>query len=163
MSEADDRLADLLGQVDRTMWILTVAAEGERSGCLIGFGTQASIDPPRHLACVSRQNHTFAPAMAADHVALHACPDEPALTLARLFGEETGDEVDKFSRCAWHEGPEGQPVLDDVPAWFVGRVLDRLDLGDHIGLLLEPVAVEGQLEGVLTFERAQHLDPGHPA
>ena len=35
-------------------------------------------------------------------------------------------------------GPEGIPVLDGVPGWFAGRVLDRLDLGDHIGLWLEP-------------------------
>lgn len=163
MTQAQDDLAELLGGLDRTMWILTVAAGGERSGCLMGFGTQASIDPCRFLACVSRTNHTFAPATASDHVAVHACPDQPDLALARLFGEETGDEIDKFARCSWHEGPEGQPVLDDVPAWFVGRVLDRLDLGDHVGLLLEPVAVEGELRGVLTFERAKDLDPGHSA
>jgi len=163
MTGAEDELAELLGSLDRTMWILTVSVDGERSGCLMGFATQASIDPPRFLACVSRANHTFAPAMAADHVAVHACPDEPDLVLARLFGEETGDDIDKFARCAWHEGPQGQPVLDDVPAWFVGRVVDRLELGDHVGLLLEPVTVEGVLDGVLTFERAGDLDPGHPA
>ncbi len=161
MSEAEDALGELLGGLDRTMWILTVAAGDERSGCLMGFATQASLDPPRFLACVSRQNHTFRVALAADHVAVHACPDEPDLALARLFGEETGDEIDKFARCDWHEGPEGQAVLAGVPGWFVGRVLDQLDLGDHVGLLLEPVAVEGTLDGVLTFERAQDLDAAH--
>ena len=143
------------------MWILTVAAGGERSGCLMGFATQASLDPPRFLACVSRDNHTFGVAEQAGYVAVHACPDEPDLALARLFGEETGDEIDKFARCEWHDGPEGQPVLDDVPAWFVGRILERFALGDHVGLLLEPVAVEGELDGVLTFERAQDLDAAH--
>lgn len=161
MSEAEDALAELLGGLDRTMWILTVAAGDERSGCLMGFATQASLDPPRFLACLSRENHTFRVALAADHVAVHACPDEPDLALARLFGEETGDEIDKFARSDWHEGPEGQAVLAGVPGWFVGRVLDQLDLGDHVGLLLEPVAVEGTLDGVLTFERAQDLDAAH--
>ncbi len=88
-------------------------------------------------------------------------PTSPTSTLARLFGEETGDEIDKFARCAWHEGPEGQPVLDDVPGWFVGRILERFDLGDHVGLLLTPVAVAGGLDDVLTFERAQDLDAAH--
>lgn len=161
MTEAEDRLAELLGGLDRTMWILTLAAGGERSGCLMGFATQASLDPPRFLACLSRDNHTFRVAEQAGYAAVHACPDEPDLALARLFGEETGDEIDKFARCEWREGPEGQPVLDGAPAWFVGRVLDRLDLGDHVGLLLEPVAVEGELAGVLTFERAQDLDAAH--
>lgn len=161
MTEPEDALAELLGGLDRTMWILTVAADGERSGCLMGFATQASIEPPRFLACVSRANHTFGVVEDAEFVAVHACPDEPDLALARLFGEETGDEVDKFARCAWQEGPEGQPVLDDVAGWFVGRVLERFDLGDHVGFLLEPVAVEGGLDGVLTFERAQGLDAAH--
>ena len=161
MTEAEDGLAELLGGLNRTMWILTVAAEGERSGCLMGFATQASLEPPRFLACVSKANHTFGVIERADHVAVHACPDEPDLELASLFGEETGDEIDKFSRCAWHDGPEGQPVLEGVPAWFVGRIEARHDLGDHVGFLLAPVAVDGELEGVLTFERAQDLDAAH--
>ena len=161
MTEAEDALAELLGGLDRTMWILTLAAEGERSGCLMGFATQASLDPPRFLACLSRDNHTFGVAEQAEFVVVHACPDEPDIALARLFGEETGDEIDKFTRCRWHDGPEGQPVLDDVPAWFVGRILERFALGDHVGFLLEPVAVEGELDGVLTFERAQDLDAAH--
>jgi flavin reductase (DIM6/NTAB) family NADH-FMN oxidoreductase RutF len=161
VTDAEDGLAELLGGLDRTMWILTVAAGGERSGALMGFATQASIEPARFLACLSRANHTFGVVARADHVAVHACPDEPDLALARLFGEATGDEIDKFARCAWHDGPEGQPVLEGVPAWFVGRILDRFDLGDHVGLLLEPVVVDGEIDGVLTFERAQDLDAAH--
>jgi len=162
MNDAEDALAELLGQLNRTMWILTVAAaDGERSGCLMGFAAQASLDPPRFLACVSEANHTFGEVARSEHVVVHACPDEPDMDLARLFGEETGDEIDKFARCDWHEGPEGQPVLEGVPAWFVGRILERFAMGDHVGLLLEPVAVEGELDGVLTFERAQDLDAAH--
>lgn len=161
MTEAEDALDELLGGIDRAMWILTAAEGRERSGCLMGFATQSSLDPPRFLACVSRANHTFALAARAEHVAVHAAPDEADLTLARLFGEETGDAIDKFARCEWHEGPEGQSVLDACPAWFVGRVLDRIDLGDHVGLLLEPVAVEGTPTDVLTFARAQDLDAAH--
>lgn len=161
MTDAEDRLAELLGRVDRTMWILTVAVGEERSGCLMGFATQSSIEPPRFLACVSRANHTFGVVERAGHVAVHAAPDEPDLALAKLFGEETGDAIDKFTHCAWHEGPEGQPIVEGCPAWFVGKVLDRFDLGDHVGLLLEPAAVQGDLDGVLSFERARDLDAAH--
>lgn len=147
------------------MWILTVSTGEERSGCLVGFATQVSIEPARFLACVSRVNHTFGPAMRAAHVAVHVAPppDEDASGLASLFGEETGDEIDKFERCAWHEGPEGQPVLDAVPGWFVGQVIARHDLGDHVGLVLAPVAVEGTAADALTLDEAKELDAGHPA
>jgi flavin reductase (DIM6/NTAB) family NADH-FMN oxidoreductase RutF len=162
---ADERVQQLLGESDRPMWILTVSTGEERSGCLVGFATQASIEPPRFLVCVSRVNHTFGPAMRAEHVAVHAAPplDDDPDDLSRLFGEETGDEVDKFTRCAWHEGPEGQPVLDGAPGWFVGHVLARHDFGDHVGLLLDPVAEDGSLDGALRFDEAKDLDAGHPA
>ena len=163
MTDPEDALAELLGDTDGPMWILTVSTGDERSGCLIGFATQVSIDPARFLACVSKVNHTFGLAARAEHLAVHVAPTDDDGELARLFGEETGDEVDKFDRCRWHEGPEGQPVLDGCPGWFVGHVVARHDLGDHVGLVLEPVAVQGRVEDHMTLDEAKELDAGHPA
>jgi flavin reductase (DIM6/NTAB) family NADH-FMN oxidoreductase RutF len=162
VTTAEERLKDLLGELDPPMFLLTVAHGGERSGCLIGFASQVSIDPPRFLACVSKVNHTFTVAMASEHAAVHVAPDDD-LDLARLFGEETGDDVDKFAHCDWFDGPEGQPIVAGVPGWFVGRVRERHDFGDHVGLLLDPVAVSGTGEGHLTFEEVKDLEAGHPA
>ena len=83
--------------------------------------------------------------------------------LAELFGGETGDDVDKFARCAVAEGPHGLPLLDDCPDWFAGRVIDRHVLGDHVGFLLEPVAGAFAGAGTLRQGRAQAIDPGHAA
>jgi flavin reductase (DIM6/NTAB) family NADH-FMN oxidoreductase RutF len=84
--------------------------------------------------------------------------------LAELFGGQTGDEVDKFARCAWHEGPERVPILDECPNWFVGRVLWRADAGDHDLFVLEPVAAENaSSEGEFTFHRAKRIEAGHEA
>ena len=68
---------------------------------------------------------------------VHAVPADAA-DLAELFGGETGDEVDKFERAAWHD-VHGVPILDRCQNWFVGRVLERFDAGDHDAYLLEPV------------------------
>jgi flavin reductase (DIM6/NTAB) family NADH-FMN oxidoreductase RutF len=96
-------------------------------------------------------------------LAVHFVPRQ-ADALARLFGGCTGDVVDKFARCAWQPGPTGLPILQECPDWFVGRVLDRLDVGDHVGFLLEPIAAH-QADGApyYTFEQAKHIQPGHPA
>jgi hypothetical protein len=46
----------------------------------------------------------------------------------------------------------------------VGRVLERRPLGDHVGFLLEPVAVGHEREGPpLRFHRARRIQAGHPA
>jgi flavin reductase (DIM6/NTAB) family NADH-FMN oxidoreductase RutF len=152
-----------VGGLEYPMFIVTARAGDEPLGCLIGFATQTSIDPPRFAVCLSHNNRTFRRGRDADHLGVHCVP-EHATELAELFGGETGDEVDKFARAAWREGPEGVPLLDDCPNRFVGRILERLDFGDHVGMVLEPfVAEEDERSGQLGFHRAKRIDPGHEA
>jgi flavin reductase (DIM6/NTAB) family NADH-FMN oxidoreductase RutF len=152
-----------LGELDYPMFIVTAAAGGERAGCLVGFATQCSIDPVRFMACLSDKNRTFKVASQASVLVVHVVPEE-AEELAELFGSETGDDVDKFARCGWHEGPGGVPLLDECPNRFVGRVLWRADAGDHDAFLLEPVAAHADEGGrELTFHRARRIEPGHEA
>jgi len=163
MAAAEERFQQLVAQLDYPMFIATVAAGGERSGCLIGFATQSSIHPPRFLAGISDKNRTYRVAREADTMAIHLVPED-AGELAELFGGETGDEVDKFERCDWHEGPRGVPLLDGCPNRFVGRIIERVDFGDHVGMVLEPFAAEVQEDlGQLTFHRAKRIEPGHEA
>jgi len=153
---------ELVDRLDYPMLIVTAAAGGERSGCLVGFGTQCSLDPPRFLVCISRANHTFSVAARGDHLAVHVL-DRADHELSVLFGEQTGDRVDKFAACSWRS-VHGVPVLTDTRAWFVARVLERVPLGDHVGHLLEPV--DGQAPeriDLLTFQQVRDMEPGHPA
>jgi flavin reductase (DIM6/NTAB) family NADH-FMN oxidoreductase RutF len=155
--------SELVGGLEYSMFIVTVRAGEQRAGCLVGFGSQSSIDPPRFLICLSHQNHTYRLAMNAQAMAVHFVPRR-AEALARLFGGCTGDDVDKFARCEWQEGPGGLPILHDCQNWFVGRVLDRFSLGDHVGFLLEPIAAHEEGGGpYLSFHQAMHMEPGHPA
>src|SRR3954451_9888886 len=154
---------ELIDELDYPMFIVTAAAGGERAGCLVGFATQTSIDPPRFLVCLSVKNHTYRVAQGGDVLGVHLVPAE-ATALAELFGGETGDEVDKFARVAWHDGPEGVPILDDCDNWFAGRVVERLDAGDHVAHLLEPIEAEqGTPASMFTFHRAKRIPPGHEA
>jgi flavin reductase (DIM6/NTAB) family NADH-FMN oxidoreductase RutF len=159
--EAFDGLMSLL---DYPMYVVTTRAGDERSGCLVGFATQVSISPPRFLVGLSKRNRTYRIASGATHLAVHLVPRTHA-EMARLFGSETGDHVDKFARCGWHAGPEDIPILDDAEGWFVGAVLDRYDVGDHVGHLLEPVAGHSpeRFEQLVTFSDVRELEPGHEA
>jgi flavin reductase (DIM6/NTAB) family NADH-FMN oxidoreductase RutF len=148
---------------DYPLYIVTVAAGGERSGCLVGFATQCSIDPLRFLVCLSDKNHTFRVARQADVLGVHLVP-EGAAALAELFGSQTGDEVDKFERCSWRTGPGGAPILDDCGNWFAGRILERIPAGDHWAFLLDPVQdADDPGERAFMFRDAQWIEPGHEA
>src|SRR5919112_6363601 len=125
--DASKTFNSLMAELDYPMFIITtVAPDGERSGCLIGFATQISIKPPRFLAGLSHKNRTYRVAKKAEHLGVHFVPADGE-EIAELFGSETGDEVDKFERCAWHAGPAGVPIVDGLPNWLVGRIVERLD------------------------------------
>ncbi|MEV4238134.1 MULTISPECIES: flavin reductase family protein [unclassified Nocardia] len=154
----------MVAMADAPVFIVTVAVGDERSGCLVGFASQVSIDPARFLVCLSKNNHTYRTATGAAYMSVHLV-DRDNLALAQLFGAETGDEVDKFSRCRWRVGPNGVPVLVDAVAWFSGTIQARNDFGDHVGLVLAPEAgyAPGRTVDAVRWSSVADLEPGHPA
>ena len=154
---------DLVADLDYAMFIVTAARGEERAGCLVGFATQCSIDPPRFLVCLSDKNRTFRVALETDVLVVHFVPKD-ATALVELFGGETGDDVDKFARCAWRPGPGGAPILEECGNWFAGKVLERVPAGDHTAFLLEPFeARKERSETPFAFHRAKRIEPGHEA
>lgn len=144
------------------MFIVTATGD-HRSGCLVGFATQASINPRRLLVMLSKNNHTFGVAQQVEHLAVHYLGRSDH-DLSLLFGEETGDQLDKFARCEWDDGPEGTTVLTGTRGWAVGRIVDRFDVGDHVGHLLEVVAAHfDHEERPLTSLDVMDMEPGHGA
>jgi flavin reductase (DIM6/NTAB) family NADH-FMN oxidoreductase RutF len=158
--DLDSTFTKVVGDLEYPMFVVTARAGDERLGCLVGFATQTSIDPPRFVVCLSHANRTYRRAHDAELLGVHCVPAEAA-DLAELFGGETGDDVDKFARCAWHDGPKGVPILDDCPNWFVGRVVRRVAAGDHDAFLLDPVAAHCGAHGEFTFHRAKAITAGH--
>jgi flavin reductase (DIM6/NTAB) family NADH-FMN oxidoreductase RutF len=163
MTSVERKFAQLVAQLDYSMFLVTAAHGEERAGCLVGFASQVSIDPPRFLVCLSNKNRTYRVAERADTLVVHLVGSSQE-RLANLFGGQTGDQVDKFALCDWREGPGGAPVLLELENWFAGRVLERLPLGDHAGYWLEPIEVQtGEREQTLTFRQVRWIDPGHEA
>jgi flavin reductase (DIM6/NTAB) family NADH-FMN oxidoreductase RutF len=154
----------LYGDLDPPVIVVTVSDGHERSGCLVGFTSQCSIDPLRTMVWLSKRNHTYRVATRGTVLAAHVLRrgDEE---LARLFGEETGDEVDKFARCSWSPGEGGVPLLDGCDH-YVGRIVDRRAWGDHAGFVIEVLPggrAERSDEPPLRFGDVHRLQPGHEA
>jgi flavin reductase (DIM6/NTAB) family NADH-FMN oxidoreductase RutF len=152
--------------LDYPMFVVTTTDGTERAGCLVGFGTQCSIDPPRFVVFLSEKNRTERVAQHAEVLVVHPL-DETHRELAELFGGETGDEVDKFASVAWQPGPGGVPVLDDCPRWFAGRIRQRIEAGDHVGYLLDVLEADVDRSqrdpdaDELMFQDVRSIEPGH--
>jgi flavin reductase (DIM6/NTAB) family NADH-FMN oxidoreductase RutF len=136
---AEDALDALVKGADPAMIVVTVAADGERAGCLVGFHAQSSITPPRYCVWLSKANYTYRVGLRSEYFALHFLAADDKAT-ADVFGARTGDDNDKFAGRAVRSGPGGVPLLSDVPRQLVTRRLSVLDDGgDHVCVTLEPV------------------------
>jgi flavin reductase (DIM6/NTAB) family NADH-FMN oxidoreductase RutF len=67
-------------------------------------------------------------------------PDQ--LSLVKVFGFQSGRQVDKFAGLDWHAGVTGAPVLRQCAGYFECRVDPEktMDAGTHLVFLAEVVA-----------------------
>ena len=164
---AGDPFDRFVAAVDHAMVAVTVAdGDGRPAGCLVGFHTQVSIDPPRYMVCLSSANHTYSVAREADVLAVHLLGSGDA-ALARVLGGETEDEDPrKFTRVRWSPHPRfGTPVLDGPSCWLLGQVRERVDAGDHVMFVLSPLEARAPQEPPepLRLDDASSIEPGHPS
>ncbi len=164
MGDPRSDLSPFFDRVDYPYYVVTVRApDEEMSGCLAGFVTQCSIDPPNFFVCISRLNHTLHVAVRSKAMGLHLL-GEDQLGVARLFGEQTGDAVDKFADVDWRLGRTGAPLLAEVAVALEGSILGHFSVGDHEGFVIRAArAVAGPGRGLLSYRKSPPLRPGHPA
>jgi flavin reductase (DIM6/NTAB) family NADH-FMN oxidoreductase RutF len=160
----DEPFDALVASANAAMVVVTVAAGAQRAGCLVGFHSQTSIEPRRYSVWLSKANHTYRVALLASHLAVHFLADADR-DLAELFGGTSGDDVDKFTRCAWDTGPQGVPLLRRCPNRLVmvrTTLLD--DGGDHVAVNGRPIAAHSAGDfAPLRFADVRDLHPGHEA
>ena len=137
------QLRDAFGRFATGVTVLTARqADGTPRGFTANSFTSVSLDPPLLLVCLAKTAHSCETFMQADHFGVNILGQDQQ-ALSALFASR---EIDKFQRCAWHEGAGGVPLLDGSLAQFV-CVPDRLvDAGDHlvlIGRVVEFVTGEG--------------------
>lgn len=162
--QVDEEFDALVRCSDAAMIVVTVAVDGERSGCLVGFHTQCSINPRRYAVWLSKANHTYELALRAEAVAVHFLADDER-ALAVLFGATSGDDIDKFDRTPWTDGPRGVPLLDECATRMVLRRHALFDAGeDHVCLIGDPIeSTCGATFTPLRLSYVDDLEPGHEA
>jgi flavin reductase (DIM6/NTAB) family NADH-FMN oxidoreductase RutF len=163
-SDWHDALDALMERTDAPMIVVTASYRGERGGCLVGFHSQCSVNPVRYAVWLSKANHTCRVALQASHLGVHFLGPQDR-DLAQLFGELSGDEVDKFARCDMTVGEHDVPLLTTCPDRLVARRTTAMDDGsDHICFVVQPVdAHRGAERPPLRLSDVSELEPGHAA
>ncbi|MEW2568578.1 flavin reductase family protein [Streptomyces sp. NPDC047070] len=131
---------DLLRSVFRqhAAGVAVITARGDEGP--VGFTATSlasvSAEPPLISFGIGTGASSWPAISRTDHVGVHVLGEhqqELAATFARSGADRFGEST------AWREGPEGVPVLDDVLAWLVCRVVTRVPAGDHRVVLAEVV------------------------
>src|ERR1700722_19527028 len=117
-------------EADYPLYVVTARVGDEISGCLAGIVTQSSLRPVRFLVCVSKVNYTFTVVERSKALAVHLLGSDQR-DMASLFGEWSGDDIDKFRQLDWKEGILGAPLIRDGAAWVEGPIINRMSVCDH--------------------------------
>jgi len=131
---------DLLRSVFRRHAAGVAVITAQRGGRPVGFTatslTSVSAEPPLVSFGIGVGASSWPVIAEADHVGVHILGEHQE-SLAGTFARSGADRFG--APTGWREGPEGVPVLDDVLAWLVCRVVARVPAGDHRIVLAEVV------------------------
>ncbi|MEW2044058.1 flavin reductase family protein [Streptomyces sp. NBC_00377] len=116
--------------------VITAPGDGGPVGFTATSLSSVSAEPPMVSFGIGTGASSWPALSRATHVGVHILGEhqqELAATFARSGADRFG------APTAWREGPKGVPVLDDVLAWLVCRVVARVPAGDHRIVLAEVV------------------------
>jgi flavin reductase (DIM6/NTAB) family NADH-FMN oxidoreductase RutF len=116
--------------------VITAQGDGGPVGFTATSLTSVSAEPPIVSFGVGVGASSWPAISESDHVGIHIL-GEHQQELATTFARSGADRFGTPTR--WRKGPESVPVLDDVLAWLVCRVVARVPAGDHRIVLAEAV------------------------
>jgi len=145
----------LLRLVDREIWLITAAHNGERSGLTATWVSQVSLDRerPAILAGLSPRNFTTELVRSSGLLAAHLVTHEH-LQLAFKFASQSGRGQDKLAGIATWLHESGALVLTECRAWFVAKVFRQVGAGDREFFWAHVIAAGESGSGVPLREHA---------
>jgi flavin reductase (DIM6/NTAB) family NADH-FMN oxidoreductase RutF len=135
--------------------VVTTTHLGQPVGLLVTSLASVSATPPLISFNVSRASSSWPALSGARHLGVHLLSDAQE-DLAVRFARKGEDRFAAPTR--WQHGPFQTPVLDDVAAWSVAEVEQRVDAGDHVVFIarLLQVATRDELPPLLHHDGAYH-------
>jgi flavin reductase (DIM6/NTAB) family NADH-FMN oxidoreductase RutF len=126
-------------------------AEGAAVGFTATSLASLAAEPPLATFNMARHASSWPAIESTDYVAIHMLGMHD-LPLARIMA---GDRELRFEGDHWEPGPHGLPILRDVTAWMVGRIVARtpVESSAMVAVQIEMGALGEPGEPLIYFER----------
>ncbi|WP_187265023.1 flavin reductase family protein [Homoserinibacter sp. GY 40078] len=116
--------------------------------------------PPLATFNMARVSSAWRAIEQTDHVIIHMLGSRNR----RVAEIMAGDHDHRFDGDHWAPGPLGLPVLKDVPAWMLGRIVGRYPVHENAVIVVQ---IEdgslGDTDEALLYHERTFLRPGDPA
>ncbi len=124
---------DVMYQLSYGLFVLTSAASGRESGCIINTAGQVTSKPNRISITVLRSNFTHDLVKESGKFNVSILSESAGLDIFRHFGHQSGREVDKFAGYeACRRSSNGLYYITAGTNGFLSATVEQaLDLGTH--------------------------------
>lgn len=112
--------------------------------------------PPLATFNMARISTAWPAVEGTDHVLIHLLGGRNRALADRL----AGPHADRFTGDHWTPGPHDLPLLRDVPAWMVGRIVERVPVADNAVVVVQ---IErgglGEDDAALLYHERTYMTP----
>ncbi len=120
-----------LGRVPSGLFILTVRHGDDETGMLASWVQQCSFEPPQIVAAFSKDRWVLKWLVQRAAFAVNVL-GEGQKPLMSHFGKGFDPGEAAFTGLAVVRDQHAAPVLKDAHAWLDCRVVEKVDVGDHV-------------------------------
>ncbi len=134
-----------------------LTAEGSPVGFTATSLASLAAVPPLATFNMARISTAWPAVAHTDHVLIHLLGSRNRAVADRL----SGPHEERFAGDHWAPGPLGLPQLRGVPAWMLGRIVERVPVHDNavVVVQIEDGGLDAEDEALLYHERT-YMSPG---
>ncbi|MEM3676570.1 MAG: flavin reductase family protein [Candidatus Bathyarchaeia archaeon] len=130
--------------------VVSSRKDGKINGLTVAWMTQVSYQPPLIAVSIGKARYTHE-MIESSRVFAVSILHEGQLEVAKLFGLQSGRDLDKFAHVAYETRVSGSPILKDCLAFLDCEVDSSLQVGDHtifVGRILD-AGVKGDMKPLI--------------
>jgi flavin reductase (DIM6/NTAB) family NADH-FMN oxidoreductase RutF len=134
--------------------VTTRQADGTPRGFTATSVASLAAVPPLATFNMARSASAWPAIEQSDHVVIHLLGARNA-AVARTM---SGPHDDRFAGDHWAPGPLGLPLLNDVPAWMLGRIVARVPVEENavVVVRIEDGGLGAEDDALVYHERGYH-------